>query len=56
MFDYEFQKQLVVTVSSTVICLIAVLGMLDFTHTMLKGIYRLGKSGIAKLREKGYLK
>ncbi|WP_337366566.1 hypothetical protein [Phascolarctobacterium sp.] len=56
MFSYEFQKQLVVMAGATIIYMIAMYAMIDFTHGLLKYLYKLGKNGIAKLKEKGYLK
>ena len=56
MFSYEFQKQLIVLVGSTIIYMVAMYALLDFTHTVLKGLYGLVKDGIVKLKEKGYLK
>lgn len=54
MFSYEFQKQLVVTAGAAIIYMVAIYALLDFTHTVLKGIYRLVKSGVAKLKGNGY--
>ena len=56
MFSYEFQKQLVITAGAAIIYMVAIYALLDFTHTVLKGIYRLVKSGVAKLKGNGYLK
>lgn len=56
MFSYEFQKQLVVSAGAIFIYVIAAYTILDCANMAIKGIYKLGKNTIDKLKEKGYLK
>ena len=56
MFSYEFQKQLVVSAGAIFIYVIAAYTILDRANMAIKGIYKLGKNTIGKLKEKGYLK
>lgn len=56
MFSYEFQKQLVVSAGAIFIYVIAAYTILNCANMVIKGIYKLGKNMIGKLKEKGYLK
>ena len=56
MFSYEFQKQLVVSAGAIFIYVIAAYTILNCANMAIKGIYKLGKNTIGKLKEKGYLK